>query len=55
MPRATSSTNVIATIGIDTRKNTFHVIGLDRRRAGREYAKSITSLTIRIASGSVMG
>jgi hypothetical protein len=29
MPRATSSTNVIATIGIDIGKNTFHVIGLD--------------------------
>ncbi len=29
MPRATSSTNVIATIGIDIGKNTFHLIGLD--------------------------
>ena len=29
MSRATSSANVIATIGIDIGKNTFHVIGLD--------------------------
>jgi hypothetical protein len=29
MPRAISCTNVIATIGIDIGKNTFHVIGLD--------------------------
>ena len=29
MPRATSNANVIATIGIDIDKNTFHVIGLD--------------------------
>ena len=33
MPRATSSTNVIATIGIDIGKNTFHVIGLDDKGA----------------------
>jgi hypothetical protein len=29
MPRATSGTNVVATIGINISKNTFHVIGLD--------------------------
>jgi transposase len=33
MSRATSSTNVIATIGIDIGKNTFHVIGLDDKGA----------------------
>ena len=33
MPRATSSTNVIATIGIDIGKNAFHVIGLDDKGA----------------------
>jgi hypothetical protein len=33
LPRATSSTNVIATIGIDIGKNTFYVIGLDDKHA----------------------
>ena len=33
MPRATSSTNVIATVGIDIGKNAFHVIGLDDKGA----------------------
>ena len=33
MPRATSGTNVVATIGIDIGKNTFHVIGLDDKGA----------------------
>ena len=33
MPRATSNANVIATIGIDIGKNTFHVIGLDDKGA----------------------
>ena len=33
MSRATSSANVIATIGIDIGKNTFHVIGLDNKGA----------------------
>ena len=33
MPRATSSIRVIATIGIDIGKNTFHVIGLDDKGA----------------------
>ena len=33
MARATSRTNVIATIGIDIGKNTFHVIGLDDKGA----------------------
>jgi hypothetical protein len=33
MPRATSRTNLIATIGIDIGKNTFHVIGLDDKGA----------------------
>jgi predicted butyrate kinase (DUF1464 family) len=33
MSRATSSTNVIAAIGIDIGKNTFYVIGLDDKGA----------------------
>jgi hypothetical protein len=33
MPRATASTNVIATIGIDISKNALHVIGLDGKGA----------------------
>ena len=33
MSRPTSSANVIATIGIDIGKNTFHVIGLDDKSA----------------------
>src|SRR5262252_4759368 len=33
MPRVTSSSNIIATIGIDIGKNTFHVIGLDDKGA----------------------
>jgi transposase len=33
MPRATTSTNVITTIGIDIGKNTFHLIGLDKKGA----------------------
>jgi hypothetical protein len=33
MPHATSCTNLIATIGIDIGKNTFHVIGLDDKGA----------------------
>lgn len=33
MPRATSSNNVIATIGIDIGKNTFRVIGFDNKGA----------------------
>jgi transposase len=33
MPRGTSNANVIATIGIDIGKNTFHVIGLDDKGA----------------------
>jgi hypothetical protein len=33
MLRTTSSTNVIATIGIDIGKNTFHVIALDDKGA----------------------
>ena len=33
MPRATSGPNVVATIGIDISKNTFHVIGLDDKGA----------------------
>jgi transposase len=33
MPSATSCTNLIATIGIDIGKNTFHVIGLDDKGA----------------------
>jgi hypothetical protein len=33
MPRGTSNANVIATIGIDIAKNTFHVIGLEDKGA----------------------
>jgi transposase len=33
MPRKTTNAEAVATIGIDTGKNTFHLIGLDSKGA----------------------
>ena len=33
MPRKTTSPEAVATIGIDIGKNTFHLIGLDKKGA----------------------
>src|SRR3974377_1304314 len=64
MPRATSSTNLIATIGIDIGKNTFHAIGLDDKGAiilrqklsrGQVYARFATIPPCLIGMGACVG